>query len=375
MFVVVLANTYLAYRVARAISGSEPAALVAAFAVSFHAGLAEIHYSPAVIYDVLCFFFYFLALDLYLRIRARGAFPTRAQMAAIAVLYICALNSKEMAVSFPVILLAYEWLFHRRTGATVWLTAALTAVYVVGKTLGPDALSDIAPYRPVFTWARYMQSSHAHLYNLAMQLAEFRTAETLLLWGAALAIALLHKKRDLLFWWCAIMVAPLPIVFLDRAHACLYIPLAAWASYLGILVTGGSRWVGAKLAHRYRWPACAALVPALVIGACVYTVFQGNTRLRPEFESEMRDQGLSTRHAVEQLAALRPRIRPHSKVIFLNDPFEDWDMRFIAELWFRDPTIQFWVQRLNHLPEAEVAAMDYVFAFENGQLRQLKPAP
>ena len=384
MFVLVLVNTYLAYRVVLLISDSEMAAGLAAFALSYHSALPEVYYSPAVIYDILCFLFYFLALLVYLRIRTRGELPSGRQIALIAILYVCALNSKEMGVSFPIVLLAYELCFHppalrglgkwlRTAGRTMAVAGVLTAIYVIGKMLGPDSLSSIAPYRPVITAARFMKSSQEHLTTLTFGQWTFDARATLLLWAAALGIALVRRKPDLRFAWCWVMAAPLPIVFLERAHSCLYIPLAAWSLYVAVALTAASRWAGPKLARRYCWRPLAAILPVAAALTLVSLVYAGNTRGRAINELDMASQGRLAEGVIAQLRTLQPKIRPHSTAIFVNAPFEDWDMIFIAQLWFRDPTITFWDQNKTALPQQEIDRMDYIFRFEKGRLLQIKP--
>jgi hypothetical protein len=40
------------------------------------------------------------------------------------------------------------------------------------------------------------------------------------------------------------------------------------------------------------------------------------------------DQGARTWPVIQQLNALNVRVRPHSEVVFLDDPFEDYAMYF-----------------------------------------------
>lgn len=83
-------------------------------------------------------------------------------------------------------------------------------------------------------------------------------------------------------------------------------------------------------------------------------------------------QGALTASVVAQLRDLHPRLPPRSQVVFLNDPFSDWDMTFIGTLWFGDRSIHVYNQRLEHLSAAELARMDAVFDFRNGKLVELK---
>jgi hypothetical protein len=67
-------------------------------------------------------------------------------------------------------------------------------------------------------------------------------------------------------------------------------------------------------------------------------------------------------------------VKPRSDVAFLNDPFDGWDMVFIAELWFRDRSLRFHLQRKVPLSPEELAKMT-VFDFQNGRLMQVTVPP
>src|SRR6266446_1686295 len=96
--VLLLVNAAIFYSLAKALSRSWWIATLATLPVAYHAGLAFLVYSGAFIYDILCGSFYFAALLYYVRLRDRG--PLRIPHLAVFLgLYICALNSKEMAVT------------------------------------------------------------------------------------------------------------------------------------------------------------------------------------------------------------------------------------------------------------------------------------
>ena len=110
---------------------------------------SELVFVGAFIYDVLCGLFYFAALTYYVHIREKGAYLRPLQLVLFLVLYICALNSKEMAVTLPVIVLIYELLKSSRwTGWNAFLSwawrdaapaligGAITAFYVYSKIGG-----------------------------------------------------------------------------------------------------------------------------------------------------------------------------------------------------------------------------------------------
>jgi uncharacterized membrane protein YfcA len=108
LLVILGANAFLAYGAAKTLSRSVPIALIAAVFTSYHGGMFVLFYNTSQLYDVLCFLFWFAALNLYLRIRTRERDLNIRETGVLLGLYICALNSKEMAVTLPVALFAYE---------------------------------------------------------------------------------------------------------------------------------------------------------------------------------------------------------------------------------------------------------------------------
>src|SRR5674476_1201411 len=129
MLAILLGNLYLMYRFARRIGCGELQAALATLIVAYHAGLSMLFYSTAFIYDVLCFSFYMGAFLCYARVRAGGRLLRGRETALVMGLYLGALNSKEMALTLPIVLLAYEWFYHasptrRPRELVAWLRGA-----------------------------------------------------------------------------------------------------------------------------------------------------------------------------------------------------------------------------------------------------------
>jgi hypothetical protein len=147
---------------AHLLSGSRAVAFLAALAMCYHAHLADLVFGGSFIYDVLCGFFYFAALTYYVHIREKGVGLRRGQVAIFLALYVCALNSKEMAVSLPMMVFIYEALKHPRLDnwkQLGWLTgiwrpafvaALVTAIYIYGKLNGPYSLASTGVSTGVF---------------------------------------------------------------------------------------------------------------------------------------------------------------------------------------------------------------------------------
>ena len=113
-------------------------------------------------------------------------------------------------------------------------------------------------------------------------------------------------------------------------------------------------------------------MPLLAVAGAAGFLFYVNTQWRDIYERAMEDQGQEAKAVVNQFRDLDLRVKPHSSVIFLDDPFVDWDLAFIARLWFRDPTVMIWLQNKHHLRQEDIAKVDYVFRFEQGELVRVR---
>jgi hypothetical protein len=110
---------------------------------------------------------------------------------------------------------------------------------------------------------------------------------------------------------------------------------------------------------------------------CVSFVFwaKENDRVkRSTVRDAMAEVGRQTGDVIQQLRALNPRVKPGTDVAFLHDPFVDWDMSFIAELWFRDHSLRFHLQNKTPLSSEELSKMT-VFDFQGGRLVQVSVSP
>lgn len=123
VFALLIANIWLTYETARRLTGSRETGAVAALLAAVHARFAALYYDTGVVYDALCYTFYFATFLDYLRIRGQGVIPGTRQMVTLAVLFACTIDSKEMAVTVPLSLLAYELVYHwptLRSAGEIW---------------------------------------------------------------------------------------------------------------------------------------------------------------------------------------------------------------------------------------------------------------
>jgi hypothetical protein len=376
-------NIWLTYSVARRLAGSREIAALTALAMAYQPRLASLYFDTGFVYDALCYFFLFATLALYLRVRARGATLRPWQWAALLVLYICALNSKEMAVMLPAFLGSYELLYHPprdwqpatlrrwlpREGRATLLAGAVAVLFVVGRSLGPLSLARNPAYQPSLTWAQFLFTSR-HFAGDFFVMPTWPAGPQLLLWIALAAIACLARSRVLGFAWLYLMLSPLPVAFiLPRGCSQYYVCLFGWALYTAVLL--------AKLAASFtrdvplpEWWLTRARGAALFVVsmAVLYSAF------KPLGYADMANVTVvapANRNTVAQLHAAAPAIRSGSRLLFLNDPVgpDIYDLLFIVRLSYADRSLE--VSRLKQMPhppsDREIAAYDYVFDYRDGR--------
>jgi len=393
LLLLLLAGAYLMYRFARALGCAElPAAMVALIAC-YHGGLSNLYYNSVFVFDVLVGIFYFGALAYYARIRSSGKLLSRGQTAVFLGLFLCALNAKEMAVTLPVILLAYELIFHppswrwkslagwlRGPGLAVCWTGLMNLVFIYGKRFGPDGLMNgpSSAYQPVLSWDRVVDFQQRYIGDIFYHLPRFESLATLLIWLAVTYIAWRRNRPLLRFCWVYILVTPLPIEFIiGRDQACLYVCLAGWAVMAATLFTDwiartAPRLVAADADFRRLGPdrVRTLMAAAAMVLFALGNWFYKETNVTP-VEPAL---GQQTFDVLREFRAMNPRVRPGATVVFLDDPWANagFDMSFIAELWFRDRNTRVLLNQVSHLPPEEIAKADAVFTWRDGKLIRVR---
>ena len=263
----------IVYHLGRLLASSRAVAFLAILAFCYHPKLADLVVSGSYIYDVLCGFFYFAALTYYVHIREKGLRLRPMQCVGFLALYVCALNSKEMAVSLPVIVLIYEllkyyhgperqklfrWILYDATPAL--LAGAITAIYCYKKIYGlgfagnpsPEFVEGLDParlppwvatmlelYAPHYSWHRFIETNARFASELFYLVPNHVVTGGALLaiWALVFAYAFLRRDRmvQLMAFW--VVITPLPLAFITpRGGARLYIVLFGWAMIFAKLV-------------------------------------------------------------------------------------------------------------------------------------------
>jgi hypothetical protein len=346
-FVLLLANLWLAFAVARRLTVTLSAAVLAMLLFAYHGHFWPLYISTGFCYDLLCFFFYFLALLYYLRIRASGAPASGGQVAVWCGLYILCLNSKEMAVSLPVVIASIEVLLGSppsrlrdllpwvaRNGRIAASGAVLTMLFIGGRVTGAQSLTHIEAYRPVFSLWVYL--------DRARQLVEQAFYEPDWLGPRAALLALLilitgafcSRRLALCLIW--MLTGILPIAFIEpRGFSAAYIPLFALALYIAIGLAGAIGHAAGVL--RIERTPRAVSAAALLAALCMLSAVQ-NQYGRIDFEARSAD-ARHIRHIYEQFEFVQPKIPEKARILMLDDPFptEIWNSTFLVTLATQDP--------------------------------------
>lgn len=259
-FLLLGANVYLLFRVTRALAGTDEPAYLAALIGSFHGALYVLYYSTSTIFDVLCYFFYFAAWLWYLqRAPCLGW-----RLIPFLGLFVCALNSKEMAVTLPVLLVITE--AHRRDWrllAAPMIAGILTAVFIWGKTHGEGSAVIYENYQPVFTAQNYVSSTLAYLNMLVYADGYLNAFRAGLVVAALVAAAWFLRSRLVATGLLLGILGMLPLNFVPVRDAyALAIPFAGFAMALGGLIYECRKRFAPRMSA-----AALLVVLALVLGA------------------------------------------------------------------------------------------------------------
>jgi hypothetical protein len=389
MLSILLGNLYLMYRFALRIGCGELQAGLATLTVAYHAGLSMLYYNTAFVYDVLCFSFYMAAFLCYARVRAQRRLLRGSETALVMGLYLCALDSKEMALTLPIVLLAYEWIYHQPTarkpreiarwlrgsGRVMLYCLAMSLLYLDGKAFGPGALMQSAGYRPELSLSRLSAFETTAMGDLFLSWNSFSWLGVVVVWVALAFLAWRRPRPVLRFSWIFLMLTPLPLAVLEgRGAACLYIPLAGWAVFAAVVLTNIADSVARFLADEpiFRYAQYAGLFAAILFASCFFWAKKNDDLRRGPVRYTMANLATRTDEMIQQLRTLDPHVKSGTEVAFLTDPFEGYDLSFIADLWFRDPTLRFHLPRQGPLTSEELATMT-VFDLQNGRLVRVPP--
>lgn len=370
-------NTALLFWVCRLLGAPRTATVLACLFHGYHYGFWALYYNTGTCYDLLAFVFYFLTVGTYIRTRRTGP-PGALDILGVCALCILGLNSKEIAVTLPGVLLGYEILWRRTlpSGALhLWIPpAALVAVYAAGHFGGEGSLANLSSYSPHLSLAQYWHFLERTFPEVFYAYGWPRAAVA----GAAvvmlISIAALTRGRAAAFGVWLFAAGVIPIAFIDpRSLYAAYIPLAGVAIAYAIGVDSAARALGRVTHPAVRVAVCAAVV-AGVVSTHLWVRRHG-----------IADQMMASQ--AEEISAIRRRLRelvpsppPGSRILLLEDPFQQvedawfkgWASVFLVELMYDEVHVDQRF-RMDPPPDAEaIAGYDYVLTSRDARLELVR---
>ena len=383
----------IAYWLARLLASSRPVAFLGVLAFCYHPHVASVVFVGAFIYDVLCGLFYLAALAYYVHIRQKGNYLRASQVVLFLLLYVFALNSKEMAVTLPLIVLIYELLNTPRWGSWnaflswIWRDAApaliggaITAVYVYSKITNIGSTRGFEPYRPIYSWYNFVTSNSSFVGELLYAPQAITPIALLLLWAAVFIYALFRRDRMLRLMAFWIVIVPLPIAFIlpIRGGGCLYVLLFGWAmifarascdliAFVANAFVAHGRRIGSYRERQATgktpgWTVRMALISVLAVSFGLFTDWE-NRRLATV--PNLLGVGQKVSHVIAAFHSLNLQPAPHSTVLLKPDEqlFKNkWHPLFIASLVWNDHSLQIGIDKLNKLTPDQLAKVDYIIS-------------
>jgi hypothetical protein len=330
------------------------------------------------------------AFLVYAGIRVRGRTPGARALIAIGVLYVLALDAKEMAVTLPLFLLLYEIIFHSsglrhprvwiaREARAIWITGAITLVYIAGKLTGPGSLIENPAYAFTISPGRFLKTFHLYLNPLLYQEHWFHDSNTVQLLIGMLAFAVWRRSRVLLFAWFWLLLTILPVSFIAHYAAFFeYLPAAGWALYAATLLVM-ARHAFVRLLPRAlpRGPMLERTCQAVLFLGLAAFLAPLDARHAPKTLALFMSAQPPTSELAEDLSRLCPALRSGARILFVDDPFpkDSYFLFFTARLFYRDMTLDVERTQTQSTPPSECSRYDAVFEFRGGRLTLLSSHP
>ena len=382
---ILAANLWLTYCLARRLTQSREIGMVATLLIVYLPSCGALYFDTGFDFDVLCYFFFVSVLLFYVRIRQQNRPLRKPEIAACLALYICALSSKELAITLPAFLFLYELLYVgvpwrapaklgrwlMRDGRTASLAAGVMLLFTAGHTLDhSQSLMAMSPYRPSFTWNQFMKTSANFFGDIFLQHQPVSRSTVLAVWPAMFALAWLARSRALKFAWLFVMLAPIPVAFiLPRGAPQYYVVLFGWALYAAIVFVRVLEFIFDLLPESLQLRPLEARGPALLaLSMLILFPFYRGTGFDTTPSVALEGELIRDIHA--QMLALYPHAKPRARILFLNDPVDDdYRLLFMARLMYRDVEIVVDRGRAMHPPPGpqEIAQADALFDYRYGR--------
>jgi Dolichyl-phosphate-mannose-protein mannosyltransferase len=367
-----LLNLWLVYKLAARVSGSREVGAMSALLYTFHGRLAGIYLNNGTIYDVLCATLTFLTLLYYIGVRQAGGRIQGWAWLKFLALFICALNAKEMAAAVPVLLLVYEWLYHKPVSMRPALVCGALVLLAARSRAGEGSvMHGNVYYAMTFTGAQFLEHWRRLMSDLLyVPNPGLNIAQMLAVWAVVIAIAAVARKKYLWFFLWFAWLTPLPVLFIPyRGFFVMYLPFAGWAMFAATLLVGGRNWLWA---HVWKRPALSAnaFEPERIFLFLAVAYFVA-VAPRHDSASELgfQDPAQEIIRAMRRdIVGLNEPLPKGARLLFLHDRFppDAFGPLMMSRQLYRDRTL--WVDRPAMMSQApNLSDYDRVFDYVDGK--------
>ncbi len=383
-FAAMLVNLLLAYLALSRIGGSREIGAIATLVYAYHGKFWYLYYSAGSMYDVFCFLFYFLALLIYLRARLQNRLMRAWETLGFLVCFVCALNSKEMAASLPVMILIYELLWHPpdfrslralfrwtiQEGRMALIGAACVLIYLPGK-VSPEGLTSSPEYVPVYTWSRYFLNIGTYLGDLFYRnnpaartgVTPFKPFEVILIFALLAALALWMRSRPMWFGLLFFLIGLLPVSFVDtRLGFVMYLPYAGMALYAAVCLVRIKDWLCTTIPSFQAISAERVSIGLFIITAIIMSVI-AYKNWPPAPDPKYSPYKLTA----AEFSSRYPSLPHAAKLLFVQEPFNSWDLVFLLRILYRDNDL--FITMMNgpdsqRIPLERLGHYDHIFTWD-----------
>ncbi len=358
-----LANIWLAYSVVRRLTNSREVAVITALLFAYHRGFWILYINTGMCFDLLCFCFYMGAFLYYLRHRHANWYHT----ALWSALYICCITSKELGVTLPAAIAAYELLRRKPTEWLRWLRhdariplagIAINILFIFGRIYGNGGLSVVEGYKPTYSLSVFLARAH-HFLSEAFYTPQWLTPiAALLLFSLLAAMAIWSRWLPLRFAVAWMPIAILPVAFIpERGLDSVTMAALALAMTFALILTEITRYY-CDFKDRQTAQFVAVLLFLVAVNGKIGQI---------DFDAHFQE-GRLIRSVYDQIRTIEPSIPRDTNILFLHDPFPEmsWATSFIVALHTRDQSVR--VYRLDRLPKDTTPEFNIVFSYEKKRL-------
>lgn len=369
-------NLVLLFWLSLSLTRSSEIAILATLIGCFHSRMDVLYFTPSTIYDILCYTFYFTFLLCYIH---NGR---KTPLLVFVLLDLLALNAKEMAVTLPVTITAYELLYRSPRPSWKWLlgegrillvSTFLTSVFCVRKFVGATPL--LSSYRPQYSFERFFENWQSYLSEMVYGTRLPSRVIVVAVWILVLALAAFLHSKPLQFCCVLILLGPLPACFVEpRGFNTLYIPFTGWVIYAATVLV----YLRRRMLPQFQ-PG-----PLLLFLGVATSLAYAHAQDRPNRFYPGNGKSDLIRNFKDDLARLYPSMPANAHLLLLDDPFEpvEWTPSGLLQLYYREPELD--VARVKQ-PEYRLSTgaikWDHVLTYRGGHMIEpnsigrLKPAP